>query len=120
MNTNRNPEVEAWLVDRDHPLDDAMRLARDIVLDVDPRVTETIKWKTPTFEFKGNIASFNPTKNLISLMFHRGSEIPGSHPLLEGDGKLVRTMRFDDIDAVETKRDALEAAIRAWIELKGG
>jgi hypothetical protein len=117
---NRNPEVDAWLEATAHPLDATMRLAREIILGADPRVTEPIKWKTPTFAFKGNIASFNPSKNLVSLLFHRGAEIPGEHPRLEGDGKLVRTMRFSGLEDLEAGRAELEAAIRAWCDWKAG
>ena len=117
---NRNSEVEQWLVERAHPLDAAMRLAREIILAADDRITESIKWKTPTFAFKGNIASFNPSKKLISIMFHRGAEIPGEHPRLEGDGKQVRTMRFADAADVESGRADLEAAVRAWCDWKAG
>lgn len=91
---NTNPDLDAWFAQRSHPLEDAMQRVREIILDADPRVTESIKWKTPTFAFEGNIVSFNPSKNLVSLLFHRGAEIPGEHPRLEGDGPLVRTMRF--------------------------
>ena len=101
---NRNPDVDSWLDDADHPLDATMRRAREIILGADDRVTESVKWKTPTFSFKGNIASFNPSKNVVSIMFHRGAVIPGDHPRLEGDGKLVRTMRFADVDEVEAGR----------------
>ncbi len=66
--------------------------------------------------YEGNIASFNPSKKLISIMFHRGAEIPGKHPRLEGDGKLARTMRFADLAEVEAGRGELEAVIRAWCE----
>ena len=118
MALNYAVEVEEWLVDRDHPLDDAMRLARDVILGADERLTECIKWKTPTFMFEGNIVSFNPSKKLISLMFHRGAEIPGNHPRLEGDGKLVRTMRFQDVADVRDGSDELAAVIRAWCEWK--
>jgi hypothetical protein len=114
----RNPEVDRWLDEADHPLDATLRRARDIILGADDRVTESIKWKTPTFSYKGNIASFNPSKNLVSLMFHRGSEIPDDHPRLEGDGKLVRTMRFADRDDLEAGRADLEAVIRAWCASK--
>jgi hypothetical protein len=93
---NRNPEVDRWLDQADHPLEATMRRARDIILGADDRVTESIKWKTPTFAYRGNIASFNPSKHLLSIMFHRGAEIPGEHPRLEGDGRLVRTMRVSD------------------------
>lgn len=95
-----------------------MQRVRDIILDTDPRITESIKWKTPTFAYKGNIASFNPAKNLVSLMFHRGAELPGTHPRLEGDGELVRTMRFTSLEDVNAAQADIEAAIHAWISLK--
>ena len=120
MAPNYNHEVDEWLDERQHPLDAAMRLVREIILGADEGVSECIKWKTPTFMYEGNIASFNRSKRLISLMFHRGAEIPGEHPRLEGDGKLARTMRFADADEVAEGREELEAVIRAWIELKNG
>jgi hypothetical protein len=49
-----------------------MQLARKLILDADSRVIESIKWKTPTFAYQGNIVSFNPSKKFVSLMFHRG------------------------------------------------
>jgi hypothetical protein len=117
---NRNPEVDRWFDHADHPLDAALRRARDIILGADDRVSESIKWKTPTFAYRGNIASFNPSKQLVSILFHRGAEIPGDHPRLEGDGKLVRTMRFAGLDQLEAGRADLEAAIRAWCDWKAG
>ena len=117
---NRNPEVDRWFDQADHPLDEAMRRARDIILGADGRVTESIKWKTPTFAYQGNIVSFNPSKHVVSLMFHRGAEIPGTHPRLEGDGRLARTMRFSDLDQLEAGRADLEAVIRAWCDWKAG
>jgi hypothetical protein len=63
-------------------------------------------------------ASFNPSKHHLSIMFHRGAEIPGDHPRLEGDGRLVRTMRFADLDQLEAGRADLEAAVRAWCDWK--
>jgi hypothetical protein len=117
---NRNPDVDAWLDQADHPMDATMRRAREIILGADGRVTESIKWKTPTFAFRGNIASFNPSKRLLSIMFHQGAEIPGEHPRLEGDARLVRTMRFNDLAELEAGRADLEAAVRAWCEWKAG
>jgi hypothetical protein len=113
-----DPAVEAWFRERKHPLEEALRRVRAIVLGADPRVTEAIKWKTPTFAYRGNILSFNPTKNVVSLLFHRGGEIPGNHPRLEGEGGVVRTMRFADLAEVEAGRGDLEAVIRAWCAWK--
>ncbi|HEY7593591.1 MAG TPA: DUF1801 domain-containing protein [Actinophytocola sp.] len=112
----RNPDVDRWFDEAEHPMDATMRRARDIILGADDRVTESIKWKTPTFAYRGNIASFNPSKRFVSLLFHRGAEIPGDHPRLVGDGKLTRTMRFADVDELENGRADLEAVIRAWCD----
>ena len=107
-------EVDDWFAERQHALTDAMQLARKLILEADPRVTESIKWKTPTFSYKGNIVSFNPSTKFVSLLFHRGSEIQGDFPNLEGDGRLVRVMRFADVSEVEATRDELQTVIRAW------
>jgi hypothetical protein len=115
----RNPDVDRWFEEAERPQADLLQRVREIILGADGRVTESIKWKTPTFAYKGNIASFNPSKRLVSLMFHRGAEIPGDHPRLEGDGKLARTMRFYGVEDLEAGRAELEAVIRAWCDAKG-
>jgi len=45
---NQNPDIDAWFAKKAHPLTDAMQLARQTILAADPRVTESIKWSTPT------------------------------------------------------------------------
>lgn len=111
-----NPDVDAWFDDYEHPAKDAMLRVREIILSYD-RMTETIKWKSPTFMYEGNMASFNPrTKAHVSLMFHTGATIPGDHPLLEGGGETVRYMKFSDLDDVESARDDLRAIVAAWCE----
>jgi hypothetical protein len=114
---NFNPKVDEWFQNLDHPLKEAMLLVRKVILGADERMSESIKWSAPTFEYKGNLASFQPrAKKFVSLMFHRGSEIPGDHPKLEGDAALVRTMRFVDLAEVEADRDALQVVVRAWCD----
>lgn len=111
-------DVDAWFEEKQHPLEPAMQKVRETILGAHPGVEESIKWQTPTFSYKGNIVSFNPAKKLVSLLFHRGAEIPGDHPKLEGDGKLARTMRFADLEDVEANAGALTAAIQAWCAMK--
>ena len=119
MNTNK--EVDSWFADFEHPHKDAMLRIREIILGAEGRMTESVKWSAPTFSFEGNLASFQPrTKKLVSLMFHRGSEIPGEHPRLEGDAALVRVMRFKDLNDVEGQQKDIEAVVRAWCNLKAG
>jgi hypothetical protein len=116
----RNPEVDAWFAEREPPQGVAMQRVREIILAADPRIEESIKWKTPTFSYRGNIASFNPAKNLVSLLFHTGAKIPGEHPSLDGNGDTARVMRFADLEEVERLKDELEAVVRAWCAWKDG
>ena len=109
-------EVDAWFAHYDHPVKDAMLRVREIILE-DDRITETIKWKSPTFMYEGNMASFNPrTKAHVSLMFHTGASIPGSFDLLEGGGDTARYARFEDLDDVEAKAAQLRSVVESWCE----
>ena len=88
-------------------------------MESDERITETIKWKSPTFMYEGNLGSIDPkAKKHVVVLFHRGAEIPGEHPLLEGEGKVARYARFPDMASVESGRDQLTAVVRAWCDLK--
>lgn len=113
-------EVDAWFAEYDHPAKEAMLRVREIIMS-DDRMSETIKWKSPTFMYQGNMASFNPrTKTHVSLMFHTGASISGDHPRLEGGGDTARYMKFSDLDDVESAREELEAIVDAWCDLKDG
>lgn len=112
-----NPEVDAWFEKLEHPQKPGMLAVRAAILAADARMTESIKWSTPTFEFGRNLASIQPNaKRFVSLLFHRGAEIPGDHPLLVGEGRLARTMQFANPADVEAKRTALAAVVRAWCD----
>ncbi len=112
-------EVDVWFEKYDHPLKNAMLKVREIMLAADKRMEECIKWKSPTFTFKGNLASFNPrTKKHVSLMFHTGATILGEFPHLQGGAETARYMTFSDMAEVEARREELTAIVRAWIKMK--
>ena len=51
-------------------------------------------------------------------MFHYGAYLEENHPLLQGDGKQGRTARFEDMEDIERKKEALQAIVRDWIRLQ--
>lgn len=113
---NTSPEVEEWFDGYEHPAKDAMLRVREIILS-DDRISETIKWKSPTFIYEGNMASFNPrTKAHVSLMFHTGASIPGDFEVLEGGGETARYAKFSDLEDVEAKAGELREVVNAWCE----
>jgi hypothetical protein len=116
---NRSPEVDAWFESYENPQKELVQAVRAVVLDVDGRISEAIKWKAPTFSFRGNIASFYPrSAKHVALMFHTGATLPDPMGLLEGEGDTSRVARFVDADDLAAKADALRELVRAWISLK--
>jgi hypothetical protein len=114
-----NPEVDVYLEKKNHPLTPEIQRVREIILAADSRMEETIKWSSPTFMYKGNMASFfMNAKKLVSLMFHKGALIEDTTGLLEGDGKEARTARFHNMDDIEAKKSDLETVVKAWIALQ--
>jgi len=117
---NRDAAVSAWLDELDHPLIDVIQAVRTTILEADSRITETIKWKSPTFMFKGNLVSIDPkARKHVTLLFHRGAEIPGDHPALEGGSKLARYIRYSDMDAAARGQVALISIVRDWCDARG-
>lgn len=116
---NRSPEVEAWFETYDNPQKELVRAVRSVILDVDDRMSEAIKWQAPTFMFGGNLASFYPrSAKHVALLFHTGASLPDPTGLLEGEGDTTRVARFADADDLATKADALRDLVRAWISTK--
>jgi len=110
----KNPDVDAWMAVYDNPMKDVVQAIREVFLD-DDRFNECIKWKTPTFTFEGNLASFNPrSKKHASVLFHEGALIPGAFSRLEGTGDTARTMKLASLDDVEAARDEIRAIQDAW------
>lgn len=115
----RSAEVDTYFEGLEHPLKSTMEAVRAAILAADERMTESIKWKSPTFEYEGNLASINPrAKQFVSLMFHVGARIPGEHAALEGGADTARYMRFADEADVRTQRAALKAVVKAWCDWK--
>jgi hypothetical protein len=119
LDMNTSKDVEAWFGKCQNPLKQEMLRVRELILSADERMTECIKWQTPTFCFEGNLASFNPkSKQHVSLLFHSGAQIPGKHPKLQGGGDTGRYMQLVDMAEVEAAKKDLAAVVKAWCALK--
>lgn len=116
---NKNSKVDAYMEKLDNPLKDVWEQIRDIVLGVDPKMEEDIKWGAPTFIYQGNMATFNPrAKKFVNLTFHTGALISDPEGVLEGEAKEARVFRVESSEELDRKRAGLEAVVRNWILLK--
>ena len=118
---NVNPEVDAWFESYANPQKPLVQAVREVILTADDRISEAIKWKAPTFMYRGNLASFYPrSKQHASLMFHQGAKIPGDHPRLEGTGDTSRVLKIGSVADADAAKGDLERLVRAWCDWRDG
>lgn len=116
--TNQTEQVDAFMAALDHPFKAEVQAVRDIIKQTHPGITEEVKWKAPSFSYKGYMATFNlwATQH-VHLVFHNGAILSNSSGLLEGDYVDRRMVYFTSMDDVAAKRLALENAIQEWVKL---
>jgi hypothetical protein len=85
--------VTAFLANLDHPHRAGIERLRTLILGLDPRIGEEIKWNAPSFRFDDHFATFKvyPPKN-IQLVLHTGAKAKSN----------ARTFAIDDPDRLLT------------------
>lgn len=116
---SNTPQVEAFMATLEHPFKAEVQALREIILGVDANITEQVKWKAPSFSYKGYMVTFNlwATQH-VHLIFHNGAILNNESGLLEGDYPDRRMLYFSSMEDVKLKKTALEGMIKDWIVLK--
>ena len=120
-------EVETFLDALDHPHKPEILAIRPIILGVDPRISEGIKWNAPSFRTGEWFATFHlRAKDGLRLILHFGAKkrdglaprtaIADPESLLEWLADDRAAAKFRDLADVEAKQTAFAAVIRQWIE----
>lgn len=116
---NKNPKVDEYLKNKNHPLTPEIERVREIILNAHDDIEETIKLSSPTFMYKGNMASyFMNAKKHVSLMFHKGAIINDQSGLLTGDGKEGRSAKFKNMEEIEARKEDLQKVVLEWVRIQ--
>lgn len=121
--------VDSYMRKLKHPLAGVVETLRQAILSADREIGEEIKWNAPAFFYTGPMKPFNPKeykrhivvfnlyrKDCVRLVFPSGARIGDQSGLLEGDYADGRRLAvFSCIEDVQSKRPALETAIRKWL-----
>ena len=113
-------DVDHFMEELNHPLKAEVQVVREIIKNVNNDITEQIKWKAPSFSYKGEyLVTFN-LRDLqkIHLVFHNPQIANVKSKLLEGDYKDRRMAYFVDENDVKAKKTALEKALKDLIKLQ--
>jgi hypothetical protein len=124
--SRKTVDVGEFMRELDHPLKVDIETVRQIILNVDPGIGESIKWNAPSFRTTDFFATFNlRSRDSVQLIFHTGAKVKatattginiadpaGLLKWLARDRCLVTLGVGKDIRA---KRAAFEAIVREWI-----
>src|SRR5262245_31390864 len=118
--------VESFLVALEHPLKREIVALRDILMSVDPTISEEIKWNAPSFRTSEHFATMHlRAKDSVQLILHLGAKtkrsIPTSaiadpHGLLKWLGPDRASVSFRGREDLAANGEALVTIIRQWIK----
>ena len=117
---SRTDKVDEFMQALDHPLKAEVQVVRDIIKGVNKDIAEEVKWKAPSFNYKGEyLVTFNlRDSNRIHLVFHNPMISKVKSEILKGDYADRRMAYFADIKDIKAKRSALEKALKDLIKLQ--
>jgi len=116
--------VEAFLASLEHPFKREILALRQIMLGIDPAITEEIKWNAPSFRTTEHFATMQlRAKDGVQLILHFGARkrdttgiaIADPHGLLDWLGPDRASIKFVDIQMLDARRLPLEQIVRHWI-----
>ncbi len=123
-------QVNNHIAELESPTKEIVSHLRQLILSIDPTISEYIKWNNPSFyyngemkafdpkEYKRDIAVFNLHKGRIMLVFPSGAKVNDTSGLLGGkfsDGR--KTAVFTDLADVKAKEKDLQQVIQTWLSL---
>lgn len=117
---SRTDKVDEFLRELSHPLMAEVEALRSIIKGVDKDIAEEVKWKAPSFNFKGEyLVTFNlrDTKR-IHLVFHNPHIAKVKSELLEGEYVDRRMMYLADMRDIKKKKAMLEKILKDLIRLQ--
>lgn len=126
MSSKPAAKVQAFIDALDHPLKAEIVALRQLILRVDPAISEEVKWNAPSFRTSEHFATMHlRAKDTVQLILHLGATSKRSVPsttIADPDGLLKwlgpgrASVTFTGSEDLARKCDSLVVIIRQWIK----
>jgi len=123
---NPSREVDEFLRELTHPLEEGVAELRDAILASDDGITEHIKWKAPSFCYGGDdrvTFRLGPGES-VQLVFHRGAKVRADSDefSFEDETGLLKwaapdraTLTLSDLEDLREKLPAVVDLVGRWM-----
>lgn len=122
--------IEAFIDDLDEGKRVQVETLRGLILSVEPKLEEHIKWNAPSYTYKGedritfNLLNKEGTVNLVLHMGALRKEDKKAAPILsDTTGMIVWSsdirgmIRFDSLEDIRSKSEQLRTIIQQWLAI---
>lgn len=119
-------QVEDFITNLDHPLEQEIRILREIILESNSSLKEHIKWNAPSFYIDNEDYISLKLYPLLSVqvIFHRGAhvkEVP-QQKLIESKSKLINWVtndrgfvKFKNLKDIDAQKTEFKELVNLWV-----
>ncbi|HLL06785.1 MAG TPA: DUF1801 domain-containing protein [Myxococcaceae bacterium] len=107
--------VDAYVVTMQDWRGDTVSALRQLIREVAPEATESMKWGQPVYDVNGPFAHIKAYRNHVNFGFWRGADLTDPKGILKGTGSRMRHVELRSPEDVDTA--TLQAMVRTAVEL---
>lgn len=126
---SNSEQVEQHIAKLPKEVQPTIEYLRRVILSIDDKIAEHIKWNSPAFYYSGEMKEFDPKeykrdilvmnlrKDKIMCVLPTGMNIKSNIEILEGDytdGR--RIINFRNLDDIKQKETKLRETIKEWLK----
>jgi len=109
-----NEKINDWFKHLAEPLHLRLTELQALILGMDTRFVEEIKWAQPCYSINGLVCYLQNAKKHVTIGFQQGAHLEDANKLLVGTGKDMRHVKFDLSGEID--RPAIKNLISKAIE----
>lgn len=99
MNPHVKSIIDAW----PEPQRSIARRLTQVILEAEPALTESVKWRSPTFALDRNLCNIMCHGHHVNLQLFDGAALPDPQRRLQGTGKGMRHISYRSVDDVDAQ-----------------
>jgi hypothetical protein len=118
--------VDALMAGLDHPFKTSIQDIRALIVSLDPRIKEEVKWNAPSFFIDDHFATFRlQPPSAIQLILHTGAKVKANpkpfkisdpHKLLAWPAKDRSVLTLRTAEEAVSRRAEVAAIVAEWIK----
>lgn len=126
LDPRRSPDADRLLASYDDATANTARALRSVVMGVDPRIREGVKWGAPSYHIGEHFATLHVLPHYpLVVVLHRGAHgrpaqerlpIPDPLGMLDWRTNDRANVKLLDAEHVENRRAELQAIVKGWLD----